>query len=507
MKKKISLALAACALLFVAATSFNLINDTQVYLTRFGSIERKFRVNIRDYCTSTNGNGVTDDTAVVAAAYASLNSTNGGEIFFPAGKWRFNLVVNKPNVTIRGVSHVRDNPGDGTVTNCFLAADVNLPIIQWGNDTAVVRGGMISDCLFDGINGGKIGVYLAGGTKEFKFKDSSITHFSDYGLKILSGTNYPVTICHIEGVDGNPHVSANNGRGIFVSSSSAQQTTEIVFTGSHWEGQSGGTNSEIFEVDSCTIKGANIYHDAHHDHGWKLSKSFTPEPIMLLTQCNLDTGGSTNIAIKGYDNARNFSGIISKDFEVSGKWQELDGTLRDIPRTILRRDSAVRGILHLMNTSAGNGNSYIYWDDPVNGKTNVLQNVNGFYQVRAATAFQVARSSDANVWLQVTDATGATISYGALIQPNEAISATAIDWSLGNNFSKTISGNTTFTFTGATAGQWITVAVTASGAFTTSWPTVTWQGGAAPTQTASKTDFYTFYYNGTTYYGSASQNY
>jgi hypothetical protein len=102
---------------------------------------------------------------------------------------------------------------------------------------------------------------------------------------------------------------------------------------------------------------------------------------------------------------------------------------------------------------------------------------------------------------------GSATVGGAILQGVDAISALEIDWSAGNTFSKTISGNSTFTFANATAGQWITVMVTASGSLTATWPTVTWKEASTPTQTASKTDFYMFFYDGTTYYGSATQNF
>lgn len=103
--------------------------------------------------------------------------------------------------------------------------------------------------------------------------------------------------------------------------------------------------------------------------------------------------------------------------------------------------------------------------------------------------------------------TGNKTFSGAILQPADAIASTDIDWSAGNTFTKTIGSNTTFTFSGASSGQWITVKVTASGSYTITWPTVTWKDGSTPVQTASKTDFYTFFYDGSTYYGAASQNY
>lgn len=87
-------------------------------------------------------------------------------------------------------------------------------------------------------------------------------------------------------------------------------------------------------------------------------------------------------------------------------------------------------------------------------------------------------------------------------------SGTSVDWSLSSSFSKTLSANTTFTFANATDGQVIVMTVlnTASN-YTVTWPTVSWSGGSAPTQTTgAKTDVYTFTKIGSTIFGSAVQN-
>jgi hypothetical protein len=90
-----------------------------------------------------------------------------------------------------------------------------------------------------------------------------------------------------------------------------------------------------------------------------------------------------------------------------------------------------------------------------------------------------------------------------------AIASTAIDWSLSSVLTKTLSANTTFTFSNATDGQTIVVALTNTASnYTVTWPTVSWTGAAAPTQTiGAHTDVYTFIKIGSTYYGSAVQNF
>jgi len=91
-----------------------------------------------------------------------------------------------------------------------------------------------------------------------------------------------------------------------------------------------------------------------------------------------------------------------------------------------------------------------------------------------------------------------------------AMSAYAADMSLGNVFTKTMSGNQTFTFTNppasGTAGSF-TLLLTNGGSATATWPTsVDWPAATAPTLTASGVDVLTFVTidGGTIWYGVAS---
>lgn len=79
----------------------------------------------------------------------------------------------------------------------------------------------------------------------------------------------------------------------------------------------------------------------------------------------------------------------------------------------------------------------------------------------------------------------------------ETISASAIDWAEANVFIKTLSGNTTFTFSNVptNGGQTITVCLTQdSTPRTVTWPTVRWANGVAPTMGtgSGEVDCYTF---------------
>lgn len=92
-----------------------------------------------------------------------------------------------------------------------------------------------------------------------------------------------------------------------------------------------------------------------------------------------------------------------------------------------------------------------------------------------------------------------------------ALSGNAVDPNLGNVFTKTITANTSFTFTktnipaGKTAA--FTLILTNGGSKTITWPSGTkWSAGVPPTLATSGTDVLTFLTpdGGTTWYGTMS---
>lgn len=91
-----------------------------------------------------------------------------------------------------------------------------------------------------------------------------------------------------------------------------------------------------------------------------------------------------------------------------------------------------------------------------------------------------------------------------------ATGAVTLNLANGNVFNVTMTGNVTFTFSGATSGKacsfGLYLSQDATGSRTVTWPTVKWAGGTAPTltTTASATDVLVFESldGGTTWYGS-----
>lgn len=112
----------------------------------------------------------------------------------------------------------------------------------------------------------------------------------------------------------------------------------------------------------------------------------------------------------------------------------------------------------------------------------LFQVANNFSEVANAATARTnigAAASDA-----ATLTSGVTISTGSVKQGVQAVASTAIDLSLTDFFTKSISANTTFTFSNATASkaQAFAVLLTITSAAVPSWPAaVKWPGGTKPT--------------------------
>jgi hypothetical protein len=136
----------------------------------------------------------------------------------------------------------------------------------------------------------------------------------------------------------------------------------------------------------------------------------------------------------------------------------------------------------------------------------VIGNISGSTGVPTAVDVDTANTAsaivrrDSNGDFTARNVTASLI--GIVYKATNTISASAIDWSLSNVHTKSIgSTDTTFTFSNTQDGQCITVIITSTTG-TVTWPTVKWQNGSAPTQTANSTDVYTFVKAGSTFYGS-----
>ena len=138
--------------------------------------------------------------------------------------------------------------------------------------------------------------------------------------------------------------------------------------------------------------------------------------------------------------------------------------------------------------------------------------------VATAASGLVVSSGGANIVGVATAASGLVVSSGGLTvdgsykQTAEAVAALDIDLSAGNYFTKTIDGNSTFTFSNppasGTAGSFTLELTHTSG--TVTWPaSVKWPADTPPTLSPSKTHLFVFVTDdgGTRYRGAALADY
>ena len=141
----------------------------------------------------------------------------------------------------------------------------------------------------------------------------------------------------------------------------------------------------------------------------------------------------------------------------------------------------------------------------------------GFVQAEIGQSIQAFDADTTKNDVANTFTAAQTLNAGLTVdgpykQAAEAVGALAIDLSTGNYFTKTISANSTFTFTNppssGTVGSFTLELTHSSG--TVTWPaSVKWPADTAPTLTAGKTHLFVFVTDdgGTRYRGAALADY
>lgn len=106
---------------------------------------------------------------------------------------------------------------------------------------------------------------------------------------------------------------------------------------------------------------------------------------------------------------------------------------------------------------------------------------------------------------------GANTAYFTETDDGNSSTADTIDWTLSNKHKSTLTGNVTYTFT-APGGpcNLIFKVIQGAGPYTITWPaSVKWPGGVAPIISTGNAavDIFSFYYDGSNYYGMAGFNF
>lgn len=178
-------------------------------------------------------------------------------------------------------------------------------------------------------------------------------------------------------------------------------------------------------------------------------------------------------------------------------------------------NNALAAIVSQNSSSTEPSTTYAYqlWADTTNGVLKIRNSANSAWNAFAAlddSAFRV--SSTGQVGIGVTPASNTDLDVSGTIAQNVvAMAALDVDCSTGNYFTKTISADSTFTFSNVPASRaysFVLELTHTSG--TVTWPTsVKFPADTAPTLTTGKTHLFVFETNdgGTRFRGAALVDY
>lgn len=242
--------------------------------------------------------GVEDSTEAIEAAQDALPIT-GGTLFFPIGSYRFNLVINKNNVIIDGTGFAKSMAAP-TTANKFIPADTSLPLIQVGNNTALINGFQMRNCSLSGFNGsgtyGTVGIRFMSAWQCF-LSNVAVRDF-DVNFWMENGSAYPVSLIWVTGFVSQSNGNANC-RAFKIRWVDAGSFTTAVFLETGHIDQPEGANSYVIELDGVVLGMSNIYVDCGvADNGVRFLWTLNPGghvPFIEASNVHFDHQGASPI--------------------------------------------------------------------------------------------------------------------------------------------------------------------------------------------------------------------
>jgi hypothetical protein len=293
-----------------------------LYLSNYLSMYDALTVQKNVLMYAADNTGVTDSTSAAYDAIAALGA-GGGDILFPPGIFKVNIVLTQSNIGIVGSIMSKD-------TNIFSRLepyDITKPVIQIGNDTGEVSGWRLRNLSLQGNNTGTKGLYLAGGATSGTYENIAIAFFTEYNLRIQAGHTYPTTF--------------NFGDKLFLAPSNTSSTSAIrtVIVRDNYPTDSyttanfishaqiyGADNGYTVELDSATITMSNSWLEVFNNHGLKLSKNGTALPFLYGSNVFIDSSNSNDTLVNWYDNNGYFTSNIFGTVSIDGKYALDNGT-------------------------------------------------------------------------------------------------------------------------------------------------------------------------------------
>lgn len=202
------------------------------------------------------GDGVTDDTAAVQAAY-NYQRTNGGLLYFPASAtgYKFNLLVTNNNITLRGDTI---NSTFGTGASC-VPADLTRPIVQVGDDSGLVYGFHMENMSFQAANATNA-LYMFGGAFNSVIENCGFYSGAN-SVKVEGGASYPASLITFQNC---VFSGGTNSCFWFNNPASGSYATAVTLNSCHISGAASGF---AVRIEGGQLNSVSSYYDMADNHG------------------------------------------------------------------------------------------------------------------------------------------------------------------------------------------------------------------------------------------------
>lgn len=278
------------------------------------------------------GDGVTDDTTAVNNAINSLPASGGIVFFDPSKKYAMNITLTKSYVTLKGAWSIGASAGVNKGLVPYLAAS---PVITIGDDSGTLKGTTFDSIYIQSAGpggAGTIGLRLAGGATEGNYNNLTISgSFSQYNLRLLDGTNNPVTNNFFNNVrlqtDANVNVTATLNVADQVGGS---YTSANYFNNMFITGPSGTGTGRALILDNLDLYLSNTWLQVENNKGVLFQKSGAYSPHIIGHNVSIDSSNSNDVLVETYNSSKQASNILIGQITIDGLLKLADASTVDV---------------------------------------------------------------------------------------------------------------------------------------------------------------------------------
>ena len=276
------------------------------------------------------GDGVANDTAAITAAIAALPAHGGTVVLNSKKKYACNIIITRNNINIVGGSMGGTTAGLPERDCGLVPWDVNLPVLQIGDDTKLVTGFVANNIYLwsVGPNGyGNYGLRLHGGATRTNFIGFCSSGFFKKSVWIENGPNFPISYVYFTNYYFGTSTSPTVEHVLYLNYVSPQYTTAVYLCNGNI---AAGVAGYAVECSGAHLNVSNSWWELGDGHGVKLVTTTTGAKL-IASNLAMDSVSSTDtlVEVSGYS-SKVTSAWITGSMTCDGKIKWADGTTESL---------------------------------------------------------------------------------------------------------------------------------------------------------------------------------